>query len=133
MIAHANGIDIEYEVLGPAAGRPLLLVMGLAAQLIHWDDELCALLVERGHRVIRFDNRDIGLSTKLDDHGMPNVLKVMAAVARGEQADAPYRLSDMAADAVALLDHLHVRAAHVVGASMGGMIAQTMAIEHPAR
>jgi pimeloyl-ACP methyl ester carboxylesterase len=133
MRARVNGIEIEYDVLGPADGRPLLLVMGLASQLIHWDDELCGMLVARGHRVIRFDNRDVGRSTKLDDLGVPQVLPLLAAIGRGEAVQAPYLLSDMAADAVGLLDALGIDAAHVVGASMGGMIAQTMAIEHPSR
>jgi pimeloyl-ACP methyl ester carboxylesterase len=133
MRAAVNGIELEYEVLGPRDGRPLLLVMGLASQLVHWDDELCGILAERGHRVIRFDNRDVGRSTHLAAAGLPNVLAAMAQAGRGERVTAPYTLSDMAADAVGLLDALDVPAAHVVGASMGGMIAQTMAIEHPGR
>ena len=131
--ARSNGIEIEYEVLGPPGNRPLLLVMGLGTQMIHWDDELCAQLVAHGHRVIRFDNRDVGCSTKLDGDGPPNVLAAMAAASRGAAVDAPYRLSDMAADAAGLLDALEIESAHVVGASLGGMIAQTLALEHPAR
>jgi pimeloyl-ACP methyl ester carboxylesterase len=131
--ARSNGIEIEYEVIGPPGNRPLLLVMGLGTQMIHWDDELCAELVARGHRVIRFDNRDVGGSTKLDGDGPPNVLAAMAAASGGAAVDAPYRLSDMAADASGLLDALEVESAHVVGASLGGMIAQTLALEHPAR
>ena len=133
MRARANGIDIEYEVLGRPDGEPMLLVMGLASQLIHWDDELCALFVERGFRLVRFDNRDVGRSTILDDLGAPNVIAAMAAAAQRKPVQAPYRLTDMAADAVGLLDALGIASAHVVGASMGGMIAQTMAIEHPTR
>jgi len=133
MRARANGIDVEYEVLGSAAGRPLLLIMGLGTQLIHWDDELCGLFVARGFRVIRFDNRDVGRSTIFDDRGTPNVLGAMAAAVQRQPVDAPYTLSDMAADAAGLLDALDIRAAHVVGASMGGMIAQTLALEHPTR
>jgi pimeloyl-ACP methyl ester carboxylesterase len=133
MRAAVNGIEIEYEVLGPPDGRPLLLVMGLASQLVHWDDEFCALLAERGHRVIRFDNRDVGRSSHLHAAGMPNLLGAFADAARGVPVTAPYTLGDMAADAVGLLDALDVPHAHVVGASMGGMIAQTMAIEHPTR
>jgi pimeloyl-ACP methyl ester carboxylesterase len=132
-IARSNGIEIEYEVIGPPGNRPLLLVMGLGTQMIHWDDELCAHLVARGHRVIRFDNRDVGYSTKLDGNGPPNVLAAMAGASRGAAVDAPYRLSDMAADAAGLLDALEIESAHVVGASLGGMIAQTLALEHPAR
>src|SRR5262245_14593448 len=131
--ARSNGLELEYEVLGPADGRPLLLIMGLGMQLGHWDDELCGLLVARGHRVIRFDNRDVGRSSWLDDAGLPSVAAAMAAAAAGDRIEAPYTLSDMAADAIGLLDALAVPAAHVVGASMGGMIAQTMAIEHPTR
>ncbi|HJW68233.1 MAG TPA: alpha/beta hydrolase [Candidatus Binatia bacterium] len=131
--ARSNGIEIEYEVIGPPGNRPLLLVMGLGTQMIHWDDELCAELVARGHRVIRFDNRDVGGSTKLDGDGLPNVLAAMAAASRGAAVDAPYRLSDMAADAAGLLDALEIESAHVVGASLGGMIAQTLALEHPTR
>ncbi len=131
--AHANGIEIEYEEFGDAADEPMLLIMGLAAQLVLWDEAFCTALAERGYRVIRFDNRDVGLSTKFDHLGMPNLLAVMSARMLGQSVAAPYLLSDMAADAAGLLDALDVDAAHVVGASMGGMIAQTMAIEHPAR
>jgi pimeloyl-ACP methyl ester carboxylesterase len=120
-------------VIGPPGNRPLLLVMGLGTQMIHWDDELCAQLVTRGHRVVRFDNRDVGCSTKLDGDGPPNVLAAMAAASRGAGVEAPYRLSDMAADAAGLLDALGIESAHVAGASLGGMIAQTLALEHPAR
>jgi pimeloyl-ACP methyl ester carboxylesterase len=132
-IARSNGIEIEYEVIGPPENRPLLLIMGLGTQMIHWDDELCAELVAHGHRVIRFDNRDVGGSTKLDGDGMPNVLAAMVAAGGGAAVDAPYRLSDMAADAAGLLDALDLESAHVVGASLGGMIAQTLALEHPHR
>jgi len=132
-VARSNGIEIEYEVIGPPENRPLLLIMGLGTQMIHWDDELCAELVAHGHRVIRFDNRDVGGSTKLDGNGVPNVLAAMVAAARGATVDTPYRLSDMAADAAGLLDALDIESAHVVGASLGGMIAQTLALEHPDR
>ena len=131
--ARANGIEIAYETFGPPEGRPLLLIMGLAAQMILWDDDLCAALAARGHRVIRFDNRDVGLSTKCDWAGMPDAAAAMQAALLGERVDAPYTLRDMAADAVGLLDALGIAAAHVVGASMGGMIAQAMAIAHPTR
>ncbi|WP_223167099.1 alpha/beta fold hydrolase [Nonomuraea sp. SYSU D8015] len=118
----ANGIEIAYESFGSPAGRPLLLIMGLGAQLIHWDEEFCQLLAEQGHHVIRFDNRDAGLSTHFHDAGVP-----------APEGPAPYLLDDMADDAAALLDALGLPAAHVAGASMGGMIAQTMAIRHPGR
>jgi pimeloyl-ACP methyl ester carboxylesterase len=120
--AAANGIDIAYESFGSPSGRPLLLIMGLGAQLIQWDEELCELLAEAGHHVVRFDNRDAGLSTHFHDAGVPS-----------GGAPAPYLLQDMADDAAALMDVLGWPAAHVVGASMGGMIAQTLAISHPER
>ncbi len=126
--AAANGIHIEYETFGEPAARPVLLMGGLADQLIHWDDELCRDLSERGHYIIRFDNRDAGLSTKFDQAGVPDLW----ALARGEKAP-PYTLEDMADDAVDLLDALDIRKAHICGASMGGMIAQTIAIHHPSR
>jgi len=132
-IARTNGVEIAYETFGPPDGRPLLLIMGLAAQMILWDDEFCAALAARGHRVIRFDNRDVGLSTKLDAAGMPDAAAAMQAALLGERIAAPYLLRDLAADAAGLLDALGIPAAHVVGASMGGMIAQTMAITYPAR
>jgi pimeloyl-ACP methyl ester carboxylesterase len=126
--APANGIEIVYETIGDPSDPPLLLVMGLGMQLIHWDDELCELLAGRGFRVIRFDNRDAGLSTQIDAR-VPNLARAFA----GFRIDAPYLLDDMAADAFGLLDHLGIEAAHVCGASMGGMIAQAMAIRHPER
>jgi pimeloyl-ACP methyl ester carboxylesterase len=131
--ARANGIEIEYDERGPRGGRPLLLVMGLGAQLIFWDDELCDALVARGHRVIRFDNRDVGLSTKLDGAEHDSVLDALKKARAGEPVRGPYTLRDMAADAVGLLEALGLARAHVVGASMGGMIAQCLAIEFPDR
>ena len=113
--AAANGIEIAYEVIGRPQDRPLLLVMGLGTQMIHWDDELCAMLVERGHRVVRFDNRDVGHSTKLVDHGVPNLMAAVATAARGGTVEAAYTLSDMAADTAGLLDALDIGSAHVVG------------------
>src|SRR2546428_13422764 len=100
--ARANGIEIAYETFGAPEGRPLLLIMGLAAQMILWDDHFCAALASRGHRVIRFDNRDVGLSTKCDWAGMPDAAAAMQAALLGERADAPYTRRDMAADARAL-------------------------------
>ena len=122
----ANGMDIAYESLGSPGDRPLLLIMGLGSQLIQWDDAFCALLVEQGHHVIRFDNRDVGLSTHLDDLGVPD----LGAVVR-DPAKAPYLLADMAADAAGLLTAIGWPAAHVVGASMGGMVAQQFAVDFP--
>jgi pimeloyl-ACP methyl ester carboxylesterase len=126
--ASVNGIEIAYETIGDPSNPPLLLVMGLGTQLIHWDLELCELFAARGFHVIRFDNRDAGRSTRIDAP-VPNVLRAMA----GFKIEAPYLLSDMADDAFGLLDHLGIEAAHVAGASMGGMIAQTMAIRRPER
>jgi pimeloyl-ACP methyl ester carboxylesterase len=131
--ASANRIEIEYEVFGSAEDRPLLLVMGLGAQMILWDEDFCEHLAERGHRVIRFDNRDVGLSTRFDRGGVPSLLEAILAAARGDALEAPYTLDDMADDAAGLLDALEIESAHVVGASMGGMIAQTLAIRHPRR
>jgi pimeloyl-ACP methyl ester carboxylesterase len=125
-----GGIRLAYVTSGPADGMPLLLVHGLATQMLLWHDDLIADLVDRGFFVIRFDNRDIGLSTHLHDAPYPDV---MAALTTGDTSSASYRLEDMADDAVGLLDHLGIAAAHVVGVSMGGMIAQTIAIEHPDR
>jgi pimeloyl-ACP methyl ester carboxylesterase len=110
--ANANGIELEYETFGDAAGPPLLLIAGLGAQMLSWDDDFCRLLASRGFHVIRFDNRDVGLSTWME----------------GE-----YTLDEMAGDAAALLDALGIRSAHVVGASMGGFIAQLVALNHPER
>jgi pimeloyl-ACP methyl ester carboxylesterase len=123
-----NGIEIAYQSLGDPSGQPLLLVMGLGMQLIHWDLELCEQLAEQGYRVIRFDNRDAGLSTKIDAP-VPPIMRAMA----GFHIDAPYLLKDMADDTFGLLDALDVERAHVAGVSMGGMIGQTMAIERPER
>jgi pimeloyl-ACP methyl ester carboxylesterase len=124
----ANGIDIEYETAGNPLDPPLLLIMGLGAQLIAWDDEFVEELVSRGFYVIRFDNRDVGLSTWFDDAGVPDVAAIMVS---GGVPEPAYLLADMADDAAGLLDALGILRAHVVGASMGGMIAQSLAIRHP--
>jgi pimeloyl-ACP methyl ester carboxylesterase len=126
--AQSGEVELAYETIGDAGDPPLLLVMGLGMQLIHWDLELCELLAERGFHVIRFDNRDAGLSTKLEAP-VPNVMKLMA----GLPGRVPYRLDHMADDALGLLDHLGIERAHVAGVSMGGMIAQTMAMRRPDR
>lgn len=126
----ANDIEICYESFGPDDAPPVLLVMGLGAQLVTWPTGFVSELLERGFRVIRYDNRDAGLSTRSSGEA-PDVLAIYAKMAAGEEIAAPYTLSLLAADGVALLDALGIGAAHVVGASMGGMIVQTMAIEHP--
>ena len=125
----ANGITIEYETIGDPADQPLLLVMGLGAQLISWPDDFCAQLAGRGFHVIRYDNRDVGLSSKIEDGPAP----ALGAALGGDASSASYRLADMADDAAGLLDALGIASAHVVGVSMGGMIAQTLAIQHPDR
>ena len=129
---NVDDIEICYESYGPDDAPPLLLVMGLGAQMTLWTPGFVSELLERGFRVIRFDNRDVGLSTKTDG-SPPDVMALYAQAMAGQPVDAPYTLSTMAADAVGLLDALDIGAAHVVGASMGGMIAQMIAIEHPDR
>jgi pimeloyl-ACP methyl ester carboxylesterase len=126
-------IELEYDHFGNPTDPALLLIMGFTAQMVAWDEEFCTQLANRGHFVIRFDNRDCGLSTKL--HGVPSNSDavIMAAMMETEMPPVPYTLSDMAADAMQVLDHLNIERAHIMGASMGGMIAQTVAIEHPHR
>ena len=128
-LAPANGIEIAYQEIGDPEAEPMLLIMGLGTQMLGWDDDFCAMLAERGHRVIRFDNRDIGHSTMIEEAGIPTRIQMM----RGRRRTAPYLLSDMADDAFGLMDHLGFESAHLVGASMGGMIAQAMAIMRPER
>lgn len=131
--AVATGMELEFDTFGSPDDPALLLIMGFTAQLTAWEDGFCRLLADGGRHVIRFDNRDCGLSTKLDGQ-TADVGAVMAAAFADEPAPpVPYTLSDMAADAIGLLDHLGIDRAHVVGASMGGMIAQHVAIEHPGR
>jgi len=131
--ARANGIDIAYETFGSAGMRPLILIMGIGSQMVSWPTEFCEKLAAAGHFVVRFDNRDVGLTTKLEDAVTPNIWEVLAAIQAGGQVDVPYRLSDMAADTVGLMDSLHLAKAHICGLSMGGMIAQTIAVEHQHR
>lgn len=123
----ANGIEIEYETAGNRSDPALLLVMGLGAQLTIWPDSLFQGLAQRGFYVIRYDNRDTGLSTGFDTWGVPNLLAALQKIMKGEKVEAPYLLKDMASDAVGLLDALGVGRAHMVGASMGGMIVQLVA------
>jgi pimeloyl-ACP methyl ester carboxylesterase len=117
---------LEYETFGDPKGQPLLLIMGLGAQMITWDDEFCAQLADRGFHVIRYDNRDVGLSTWMEDAGHPDMASAFSGVPQPA-----YELDDMADDAAGLLDSLDIPAAHIVGASMGGFIAQLVAINHP--
>jgi pimeloyl-ACP methyl ester carboxylesterase len=126
--AEVGEIRLCYEEFGSPEGEPILLVMGLATQMIAWHEDFCEELAARGFRVIRFDNRDVGHSTRLEWEEVPGRAAMMFGV-----GDPAYTLSDLAGDAAGLLDRLGIEEAHVVGASMGGMIAQTLAIEHPRR
>ena len=126
----ANNLQIEYESFGAGSAPVILLIMGLGAQLGRWNIELCEALVARAYRVIRFDNRDCGLSSKLDAAGIPDIGR---ALRTGTPVTAPYTLEDMAADSVGLLDALGIEKAHLVGASMGGAIAQIVAALYPQR
>ena len=131
--APANGIELCYEIFGEAHDPAILLIMGLGAQMIVWDDDFCIELASRGYRVIRFDNRDIGESTRFTEAVKIDLPALMMMQMRGERIPAPYLLRDMADDAAGLLDAVGIRSAHIVGASMGGMIAQELAIRHPSR
>lgn len=130
--AAINGITIDYEIQGPDEGEPVLLVMGLGAQLVVWPQGFIDRLSDAGYRVIRFDNRDVGRSARIDVPG-PTVRQLAAAFVAPRRARPAYTLQDMAGDAAGLLDHLGIARAHVIGASMGGMIAQELAIGHPDR
>jgi pimeloyl-ACP methyl ester carboxylesterase len=128
-LARTNGIELAYQEAGDPEGEPLVLIMGLAAQMLAWQEDFCAILADRGFRVVRFDNRDIGNSTILRAAGMPSRVDMFT----GRRATAPYLLADMARDTFGLMDALEIEAAHLTGASMGGMIGQTMAILQPER
>jgi pimeloyl-ACP methyl ester carboxylesterase len=128
-LTKVGDLELAYETFGSEQDPALLLIMGLAAQMLAWPDEFCTALADTGRYVIRFDNRDIGLSTHFDHVPPPNILKLM----QGDTSDATYRLDDMADDAAGLLTALGIERAHIVGASMGGMIAQAFAIKYPER
>jgi pimeloyl-ACP methyl ester carboxylesterase len=131
-IAHLpSGIEIAYDTCGDPADPAVLLIMGLGGPLNWWDADLCAMIADRGFHVIRYDNRDVGRSTKMHALGATRTAVVRAYLRR--RTAPPYTMSDLASDAAGLLDHLGVTKAHVTGVSMGGMIAQTLAIEHPER
>ena len=129
----ANGLQIEVDIQGPEHGEPILLIMGLGMQLIGWPDELVQMLVQRGFRVIRHDNRDVGLSQGFDRLGVPNVMVEALRQRLRMRVRAPYQMADMAADALGVLDALGIERVHLCGASMGGMIAQHIAAKHPRR
>lgn len=132
-VAIAGGIELAYDSFGDPNDEPLLLIMGLGSQMLVWDDGFCAALAARGFHVVRFDNRDVGRSTVLAAAGIPDIGAMMKSALAGEAVTAPYTLADMAADATGLLDALGIASAHIVGASMGGAIAQEIAMSHPAR
>lgn len=125
--------ELEYDTFGETSDPSILLIMGFATQMIIWPDDFCQNLADEGFYVIRFDNRDVGLSKKFDDLGKPDIRKAIARRFLGLTVTAPYSLDEMAADAVELLDALGIERTHVVGMSMGGMIAQLMALNHPER
>lgn len=132
-LQHTNGIDIFYDTFGDGSGRPLMLIIGLATSMIGWPEPFCQMLAEAGHFVVRFDNRDTGLSSRLDAAGVPDLDRLRGDIQAGRSIQVPYTLSDMADDTLDLMDSLGIERAHVCGMSMGGMIGQTMAIEHPRR
>jgi pimeloyl-ACP methyl ester carboxylesterase len=132
-IARANGIDICYEIFGDPAADPLLLIMGLGGQMIHWEDDFCRQLAARGFRVIRFDNRDIGKSSKMIGGKRLTPVELLKLRFLKIPIAAPYKLRDMAEDTIGLMDALGIKSAHLVGVSMGGMIAQETTILFPQR
>jgi len=131
--AKANKISVEYETFGNPSSPPILLIVGLGGHLIYWDEAFCRQLADAGLYVIRYDNRDAGLSTKFDEAGLPDIMDVIGKVMSGLKVSPPYTIEDMASDAVGLLDALKIEKAHICGMSMGGMIAQSLAIHYPQR
>ncbi len=128
-----NNIELEYETFGDPAHSPILLIMGLGGQMIHWPEEFCQTLADAGHYVIRYDNRDVGLSTRISGLGKTKLIRAGLKSLLGLRVRAPYTLDDMALDALGLLDALKIESAHVVGVSMGGMIGQIVAAKYPER
>lgn len=129
----ANGITLEVETFGDSSHPTVLLIIGLSCQLIHWHWDFCRKLAEQGYYVVRFDNRDVGLSTKLNSAGAPDIQELLASIMMGLKIKIPYTIEDMAEDTVGLLDALKIDRAHVCGMSMGGMIAQSLAVKYPER
>lgn len=124
-----DDVEITHEVLGPPSGEPILLIMGMGSQLIEWPDEFCADLVGRGFTVARFDNRDVGLSTHFTSYGVPNPVRLLLSA----ESVAAYRIGDMAADGIGVMDRIGWNSAHVVGVSMGGIVAAALAVARPDR
>jgi pimeloyl-ACP methyl ester carboxylesterase len=131
--AAANGVTLEYDAIGSRSDEPLIIIQGLGDQMIKWSDGFHQALADRGFYVIRFDNRDVGLSTHLSEVPVPDLVAVLTAIGEGRAPDLPYQLGDIAADAAAVLDATGIERAHIVGASMGGMIAQLVAADYPRR
>jgi pimeloyl-ACP methyl ester carboxylesterase len=129
----ANGIQIEYETFGEPSSPALLLIAGIGGQMMGWDEALCKKWAQKGLYVIHFDNRDVGLTTKMEEAVLPDIEKVVKAVKNGKKASVPYTVGDMADDSIGLLEALKIDKAHICGISMGGIIAQTIAFKHPAR
>jgi len=131
--AIANNIEIEYDTFGKTEDEPIILINGLGSQMIRWIEGFCEALVKKGFYVIRFDNRDVGLSSKIDSADEQNIMEVINAIQKGKSINLPYTLNDMADDAIGLLDYLKLKKAHICGVSMGGMIAQIIAYRHSSR
>jgi len=129
----ANGIQIEYENFGNRSNSALILINGLGSQMISWDIPLCEKLANAGHYIIKFDNRDVGLSTKTEEAGVPDIMEALGKLMEGKSIDTPYTLDDMADDTVGLMDALNIEKAHICGTSMGAAICQTVGIKHPSR
>ena len=129
----ANGIQIEYETFGDSEAPTLLLIIGLACQLIHWQDEFCQQIADSGYHVIRYDHRDRGFSTRVEGPPADKIMEIIIALFMGQEVAVPYTIEDMAMDAAGLLDALEIDKAHICGMSMGGFIAQAFALSNPAR
>ena len=125
---NAHGVDLVYDTFGDRNDPAVLLIMGFGVQMVAWDDEFCTTLADRGYYVVRFDNRDVGLSQKFDELGMPDMIRLFIRRKMGQRVSAPYLLQDMAGDVIGLMDALGIESAHLVGVSMGGMIAQVVAL-----
>lgn len=132
-IAKVNNIEIFYDCFGNKSAPPILLIGGLGWQMIAWEEAFCNQLAGEGYYVVRFDNRDAGLSTQFDEYGVPDIQSIIADLQKNRKPSVPYALDDMASDGIGLMDALGFEKAHLCGASLGGMVVQTMAINHPDR